>query len=64
MWCLTLTELTKPVNTHACFRQWLTFLPIDFRLHGGLTAAGICIDEPLIEADWNTSRKQIKGSKI
>jgi short-subunit dehydrogenase len=27
------------------------------QLHGGLTAAGICIDEPLIEADWNTSRK-------
>ena len=27
------------------------------QLHGGLTAAGICIDEPLIEADWNNSRK-------
>src|SRR6201999_3894223 len=22
------------------------------QLHGGLTAAGICIDEPLLEADW------------
>ena len=27
------------------------------QLHGGLTAAGICFDEPLIEADWNNSRK-------
>lgn len=22
------------------------------QLHGGLTAAGICFDEPLIDADW------------
>lgn len=27
------------------------------QLHGGLTAAGVCFDEPLIEADWNSSRK-------
>ena len=27
------------------------------QLHGGLTAAGICIDEPVLEADWEHSRR-------
>ena len=27
------------------------------QIHGGLTAAGICIDEPLLEADWEHSRR-------
>lgn len=27
------------------------------QLHGGLTAAGICIDEPLIDANWENSRR-------
>ena len=27
------------------------------QLHGGLTAAGICIDEPLVEADWEHSQR-------
>lgn len=27
------------------------------QLHGGLTAAGICIDEPLLEADWEHSQR-------
>ena len=27
------------------------------QLHGGFTAAGICIDEPLVEANWEMSRK-------
>ena len=27
------------------------------QLHGGFTAAGICIDEPLVEASWENSHK-------
>lgn len=27
------------------------------QLHGGFTAAGICIDEPLVEASWDLSHK-------
>lgn len=29
------------------------------QLHGGLTAAGICIDEPLLEADWVNTQSQL-----
>ena len=29
------------------------------QLHGGMTAAGICIDEPLLEADWEHSQRTL-----
>ena len=29
------------------------------QLHGGLTAAGICIDEKLIDADWEGSQRML-----
>lgn len=47
-------DVTTQTSLEAAFDQSVQAMG---QLHGGLLAAGICVDQPLLEADWEVCQK-------
>lgn len=47
-------DVTNQASLEEAFTQSVKAIG---QLHGGLIAAGICIDQPLLEADWDVSQR-------
>ena len=50
-------DVTNPESLESAFAEIVQAMG---QLHGGLTAAGICFDEKLIDADWDRSNKLLQ----
>lgn len=48
-------DVTKQASLEEAFKRSVEAL--EGQLHGGLMAAGICVDQPLLDASWEVSQK-------